>query len=178
MLVSLYRGRRFLYCGDRLDMVELGRGRQARKILCKQHKRRYEHFFAGKHNSAITPLPPPPCSVICMLSGGSDHEHSFLPKRKLDELVDTPNSRSSGGDVDGFFASGSPEGGSGGSGGYKARDARAGGGGAALTPVVKRRAILYDRSPHDRDASYVENEAAAAAASALLAVRSSDGPKR
>lgn len=124
-------------------------------------------------------------------SGISDDDHSFLPKRKLADLATTPNSRSSGGaDVDGFFASGSsPEYSSGGvSGGYKARDARAGGG-AALTPVVKRRAILYDRSPHENnhhtaalnisDPSFVDTEAAAAAAaSALLAVRSSDGPKR
>ena len=70
-------------------------------------------------------------------------------------------------DVDRFFASGSPEGtSSGGSGGYKARDARAGGGGAALTPVVKRRAIE------------LEDSGSIAAASALLAVRSSEGPKR
>ncbi|CAN0137444.1 unnamed protein product [Laminaria digitata] len=110
-------------------------------------------------------------SVYC------DNDHSFLPKRKLDELADTPSSRSSGGDIDGFFASCSPDGCSGGTGGYTARDARAGGG-AALTPVVKRRAILYDRSPADYDASFVDTEAAAAAASALLAVRSSDGPKR
>lgn len=92
--------------------------------------------------------------------------------------MDTPTSRSSGGDVDGFFAS--PDGSSGGSGGYKARDmaARAGGGGA-LTPVIKRRAILRgDRSPPEHEASFVETEAAAAAASALLAVRSSEGPKR
>lgn len=56
--------------------------------------------------------------------------------------------------------------------------ARAGGGGA-LTPVIKRRAILRggDRTPLDHDAS-LESEAAAAAASALLAVRSSEGPKR
>lgn len=91
--------------------------------------------------------------------------------------MDTPDSRSSGGDIDGFFASGSPVGGTGGTGGYKARDPRAGGG-AALTPVVKRRAILYDRSPREFDTSFVDTEAAAAAASALLAVRSSDGPKR
>lgn len=117
------------------------------------------------------------CPLFCTI-GGSDNEHSILPKRKLDELVDTPTSRSSGGDVDGFFAS--PDGSSGGSGGYKARDmaARAGGGGA-LTPVIKRRAILRgDRSPPEHEASFVETEAAAAAASALLAVRSSDGPKR
>lgn len=79
--------------------------------------------------------------------------------------------------MDGFFATNSPVGLSGGSGGYKAQDmaARAGGGGA-LTPVIKRRAILRsgDRTPVEtRDA-----EAAAAAASALLAVRSSEGPKR
>lgn len=85
--------------------------------------------------------------------------------------------------MDRFFASGSPEGSSscsnGGSGGYKARDARAGGG-AALTPVVKRRAILYDRSPqrHDHDTSFPDTQATAAAASALLAVRSSEGPRR
>eukprot|EP00904_Undaria_pinnatifida_P009688 jgi/Undpi1/584/HiC_scaffold_10.g04048.m1 len=110
-------------------------------------------------------------------SDGADNDHSFLPKRKLDELADTPSSRSSGGDIDGFFASCSPDGYTGGTGGYTARDARAGGG-AALTPVVKRRAILYDRSPADFDASFVDTEAAAAAASALLAVRSSEGPKR
>ncbi|CAM9639319.1 unnamed protein product [Ectocarpus sp. 12 AP-2014] len=82
----------------------------------------------------------------------SDNDQSFLPKRKLDQLAATPNSRSSGGDVDGFFASGSsPEDGSGGvSGGYQVRDARAGGG-AAVTPVVKRRAILYDRSPAEKN---------------------------
>lgn len=59
--------------------------------------------------------------------------------------------------------------------------ARAGGGGA-LTPVIKRRAILRgDRTPLDRDLAYgmdSEEGAAAAAASALLSVRSSDGPKR
>lgn len=118
----------------------------------------------------------------------SDNEHSILSKRKLDEqLVDTPSSRSSGGDIDRFFASGSPighPGATGGSGGYKARDmaARAGGG-CALTPVIKRRAILRgDRTPIDGDSGYVgldaEEGAAAAAASALLAVRSSEGPKR
>lgn len=105
------------------------------------------------------------------------NQNSILPKRKLDELVDTPSSRSSGGDVDGFFASGSPLAHSGGSGGFKARDmaARAGGGGA-LTPVIKRRAILHggDRTPVEP----YDAEAAAAAASALLAVRSSEGPKR
>lgn len=125
----------------------------------------------------------------------SDTEHAFLPKRKLAELAATPNSRSSGGDVDGFFASGSsPEDGSGGvSGGYKARDGRVGGGGAAVTPVVKRRAILYDRSSPENGTTAAasgnasasasasttnDTEAAAMAASALLAVRSSDGPKR
>lgn len=139
----------------------------------------------------------------------SDNDHSFLPKRKLDQLAATPNSRSSGADVDGFFASGSsPEDASGGvSGGYQVRDARAGGG-AAVTPVVKRRAILYDRSPTENNndgkasggttaaasgasgagagsaastaatATTNDTEAAALAASALLAVRSSDGPKR
>ncbi|CAM9116976.1 unnamed protein product [Ascophyllum nodosum] len=97
----------------------------------------------------------------------TDRDQAFFPKRKLDELVDTPSSRSSPMDVDRFFASGSPEGtSSGGSGGYKARDARAGGGGAALTPVVKRRAIE------------LEDSGSIAAASALLAVRSSEGPKR
>lgn len=133
--------------------------------------------------------------LVCGTTGVSDNEHSFLPKRKLAELATTPNSRSSGGDVDGFFASGSsPEDASGGvSGGYKARDGRVGGGGAAVTPVVKRRAILYDRSSPENgitagssssmsaSASATaanDTEAAAMAASALLAVRSSDGPKR
>lgn len=144
--------------------------------------------------------------LFLFATGASDNDQSFLPKRKLAELATTPNSRSSGGDVDGFFASGSsPEDDtSGGTGGYKAREGRAGGG-AALTPVVKRRAILYDRGSPDNgssssttaasstatntasasaataaasDASMVDTEAAAMAASALLAVRSSDGPKR
>lgn len=116
----------------------------------------------------------------------SDNDHSILAKRKLDEqLVGTPSSRSSGGDIDRFFAPGSPfgpPGASGGSGGYKARDmaARAGGGGA-LTPVIKRRAILRgDRTPMDGDHGGhmgIDSEEGAAA-SALLAVRSSDGPKR
>lgn len=105
------------------------------------------------------------------------NESSILPKRKLEELVDTPSSRSSNGDVDAFFATSSPVGLSGGSGGYKARDmaARAGGGGA-LTPVIKRRAILRagERTPGEM----IDAEAAAAAASVLLAVRSSEGPKR
>lgn len=146
-------------------------------------------------------------ALPCHAVGMSDNDHSFLPKRKLDQLAATPNSRSSGADVDGFFASGSsPEDASGGvSGGYQVRDARAGGG-AAVTPVVKRRAIRYDRSPAENNngskanggttaaasaasgagaaattaatATANDTEAAAAAASALLAVRSSDGPKR
>lgn len=133
------------------------------------------HALCTSANCTPT-LTPSPTPHVC-LPGASDNDHSFLPKRKLDELADTPSSRSSGGDIDGFFASCSPDGYTGGTGGYTARDARAGGG-AALTPVVKRRAILYDRSPADFDASFVDTEAAAAAASALLAVRSSEGPKR
>lgn len=47
---------------------------------------------------------------------------------------------------------------------------------AAHTPVVKWRAMVSQK--HDHDASFPDNQATAADASVLLALRSSEGPRR
>lgn len=110
-----------------------------------------------------------------------DRDHSVLTKRKLEELAATPNSRSSGIEmgVGRFFVSGSPEEnprcGNGGSDGYKVRDAGAGAS-SALTPVVKRRAMFSHKDDHDT--KFPDTHATAADASVLLALRSSEGPRR
>lgn len=81
--------------------------------------------------------------------------------------------------IDRFFVSGSPEVnsgcGNGGSGGYKVRDAVAGAS-SALTPVVKRRAMFSHKD--DDDGRFPDTQATAADASVLLALRSSEGPRR